>query len=115
MHFAQGILLLTLSKSFTLPVSGSYLAFNKATLSLIPASKVLFDISLPVLLAIFFFLSATAHLVIATIYNKTYNKDLEKGINKARWIEYSISASIMMIAISMLVGVYDLASLIMIF
>ena len=45
MHLVQGILLLVLSKSFTLPISGSYLAFNKDTLSLIPASKVLFDLS----------------------------------------------------------------------
>lgn len=56
-----------------------------------------------------------AHLIIATIYNKKYNSDLEKGINKARWIEYSFSASVMMVAIAMLVGIYDLGSLIMLF
>jgi hypothetical protein len=36
-------------------------------------------------------------------------------LNKARWIEYSLSASVMMVAISLLVGIYDLFSLIMIF
>lgn len=115
LHLSQGVLILILSKSFTLPITGSYLFFNKNIQSLIPTSKVLFDLSLPMLIAIFFFLSAAAHLIIATVYNKTYNKDLSRGINKARWIEYSISASIMMVAIALLVGVYDAMSLVMVF
>ncbi|NTW62177.1 heliorhodopsin HeR [Candidatus Saccharibacteria bacterium] len=115
MHFAQAIMILILSKTFTLPISGSYLALNKTTMHLDPVNKFLFDLSLPTLLAIFFFLSAFFHLFIATAYNKQYNKDLKVGINKARWIEYSLSASIMMVSISLLVGIYDLSSLIMVF
>lgn len=80
-----------------------------------PDQSVLFHVSLPWMVAIFFFLSALAHLVIATVYRKTYEADLVKGINKARWIEYSLSASVMMVAIAMLVGVYDISSLLMIF
>jgi hypothetical protein len=115
LHFAQGILILLLSKTFTLPISGSYLAFNKSTQSLLPTNKFLFNLSLPILIAIFFFLSAAAHFIIATIYNKKYNENLSHGINKVRWIEYSLSASIMMVSIALLVGVYDAMSLVMIF
>lgn len=115
LHLTQGITILLISKVFTLPISGNYLAFNASTQTLEPTTKILFDLSLPILIAIFFFLSAIAHLVIATIYNKQYNKDLSQGINKARWIEYSLSASIMMVAISLLVGIYDVMSLVMIF
>lgn len=115
LHLAQGILVLVLSKAFTIPVSGSYLAFNQKTQSLDPANTVLFNIQLAWLIALFFFLSATFHFIIASLYNKTYNKNLKLGVNKARWVEYSISASIMMIAIAMLVGVYDFSSLLMIF
>jgi hypothetical protein len=61
------------------------------------------------------FMSAVAHLSIITWYKKTYISDLQKGINKARWIEYSVSASTMMVAIALLSGMQDLASLIMIF
>ncbi|MDV7393283.1 heliorhodopsin HeR, partial [Arthrospira platensis SPKY1] len=32
-----------------------------------------------------------------------------------RWIEYSISASVMIVAISLLVGIYDFMSLVMVF
>ena len=114
-HLAQGAIILILSRVFTLPINGTFLKFNEMTFRLEPATKILFNLSLPILIAIFFFLSAAAHFIIATVYNKKYNEGLSKGINKARWIEYSISASVMMVAIALLVGVYDLASLVMIF
>lgn len=115
LHLVQGIGILILSKSFTLPISGNYLSFDHVSQSLVPTTKVLFDLSLPMLIAIFFFLSAAAHFIIATVYNKQYNKQLSRGMNIARWVEYSISASIMMVAISLLVGIYDAMSLVMIF
>lgn len=114
-HLLQGGLILVLSKAFTLPITGNYLFFDNSTQSLMPTNKILFDLSLPTLIATFFFLSAAAHFIIATVYNKRYNKNLSLGINKARWIEYSLSASIMMVAIALLVGVYDAMSLVMIF
>lgn len=115
LHFTQGVVILVLSTNFTLPISGNYLALNQASRTLEPTTKTLFDISLPLLIALFFFLSATAHFVIATVYNKRYNKELKLGINAARWVEYSISASIMIVAISLLVGIYDAMSLVMMF
>jgi hypothetical protein len=114
-HLAQGIAIVAISRSFAIPVSGNYLAYDTKTKTLNPATTTLFHFQLPWLIAIYFFLSAFFHFLIATAYNKRYNSNLSLGINKARWIEYSISASLMMIAIAMLVGVYDLPSLIMIF
>lgn len=115
LHFFQGTIILILSKEFLLPISGSFLKFDAVSQSLQSTSKFLFDFSLPTLIAVFFFLSASFHLIIATFYNKEYNLDLSKGMNKLRWIEYSLSASIMMVAVSLLVGIYDLMSLVMIF
>ena len=115
MHLLQGFLVVFLSKSFAIPVSGNYLFFNNSSQSLQPATATLFSIELPLLIALFFFLSAFFHIYIATVYNKRYNADLKLGINKMRWFEYSISASVMMVAISMLVGIYDLMSLVMLF
>jgi len=115
LHLAQGFAILILSKVFTLPISGGYLKFDQVSQSLLPATKFLFDLSLPMLIVIFFFLSAAAHFIIATVYNKQYNSQLSRGMNIARWVEYSISASIMMVAISLLVGIYDAMSLVMIF
>lgn len=114
-HALQGVVILMLSRSFELPISGAYLAFNPRSRMLEPSTVHLFDLSLPLLIAIFFFLSAVAHLLIATFYNKTYERDLRRGLNKARWIEYVLSASVMMVAIALLVGIYDAVSLLLIF
>lgn len=111
LHLAQAAAILIIAKEFWLPVSTSYLTFNESTKSLEPASQALFNISLPALIAIFFMLSALAHLIIVTVYKKKYLSDLRSGINYARWVEYSLSASVMMVAIALLVGVYDAAIL----
>ncbi len=115
LHAVQGIAVIILSRDFSLPISTSFLKFDTASQTLLPSSDTVFNLSLPALLAGFFFLSALFHLIIATFYRKTYETNLEVGLNKARWHEYSISASVMMVAISLLVGIYDLGSLLMIF
>lgn len=115
LHAAQGGLMLLLSKDFRLPITVDFLDFDVTTQKLFPATETLFEIPLAWLVVGFLFLSSLAHLIIATVYNKTYNANLENGINKARFWEYAFSASTMMVAIAMLVGIYDLGSLIMIF
>lgn len=115
LHLVQAIAVLLLSKEFTLPISGSFLTFNTASQTLEPTTKVLFDLSLPLLIAVFLFLSAAAHFFIATVYYKQYKAQVSRGINVARWIEYSLSASIMIVGIALLVGIYDAMSLVMLF
>lgn len=115
MHLLQAIAVLVISRDFTLPISGNYLRFDESTQSLEPATATIFELSLPMMIAAFFFLSAFFHFFIATVYKIRYESDLKLGINKVRWIEYSISASVMIVAISTLVGVYDFSSLLMVF
>lgn len=115
LHAVQGVAVLLLSRSFDLRITGGYLAFNPVAKHLEPATASLFDLSLPLLIAAFFFMSAAAHIIIATVYGGRYQKGLNLGINRARWIEYALSASTMMVAIALLVGVYDVSSLGMIF
>lgn len=114
-HLIQGVIVLVLSKDFRLPITTGYLDFNEQTQSLFPATETIFELPLVWLVSGFLFLSAIAHFSISTTYRRRYEENLLRGINRARWIEYSISASVMMVAIAMLVGIYDLSSLIMIF
>lgn len=114
-HAAQGFLILAISSDFSLPVTTNYLVFNEGTQSLEQASKTLFDLPFAQLIALFFFLSAGFHLLVATIRKNQYQDELKQGINRFRWYEYSISASIMMVAIAMLAGVYELSLLLSIF
>jgi hypothetical protein len=116
LHMAQGILMLVLSNTFTLPVTTSYLTFDVGKFQLVPSLENLTDLQVGPLVALFLFLSSIAHFAISIpgIY-EWYVRNLKKGINYARWFEYSLSSSVMMVVISMLVGIYDLSTLILVF
>ncbi len=92
-----------------------YLSYDVSLQTLVLRSKDLFDLPFGILVAVFLFLSAIAHFLISVPFNKVYNKDLEKGINKFRWFEYALSSSVMIVLISTLFGIFDIASLVIIF
>ena len=115
LHLAQGILMLVLSNSFSLPVIGSYLKFNTTTMQLTSTPETLFSLKIGPMVAIFLFLSALAHFAVSTIFYKWYIENLLRHINIARWVEYAFSSSIMIVVIAMLVGVYELSALILLF
>jgi len=117
LHAIQGVLVLVISDpdKGIVPITINYLNFDVETQSLLPATEKLTEVNIAWFVAIFFFMSAFAHLFISTVYRKKYEKDLLLGINKVRWFEYAFSASVMMLAISFLTGIYDLGSLVMIF
>lgn len=115
-HLVQGVLILALSTDFSLPVTTSFLKFDEQAEMLATDADTLFDLWLAPLVASFLFVSAATHALLALPgINHWYVKNLRRGINYARWFEYSISASIMIVAIAMLTGLYDLSGLIMIF
>lgn len=124
LHLIQGILMIFLATSviqniaeFKPSITQNFLQFNVTTQSLEPASKVLFNLPFGILVACFLLLSAGAHALISIPkkLNDVYNADLAKGINKFRWFEYALSSSIMIVLIATLFGIYDIASLILIF
>ena len=116
LHLAQGLLIILLTNNFTLPITTSFLTFNQAMGKLWPETKVLVNVPFGILVAVFLFISAVAHFTIASPGAfGWYVNNLKKGINYARWYEYTFSASLMIVLIGMLCGVYDLGALIMAF
>lgn len=115
LHLVQGIVVVALSNNFTTPITTSFLQFDPNTQTLNTATSTLFEFNLGYGVAAFLFLSSLFHLIIATFYYKKYIADLALGVNKLRWIEYSLSASLMIVLIGTLSGIYDLSSLIMMF
>jgi hypothetical protein len=116
LHFFQAALILAISNSFTLPITSSFLKFNTVTQHLDTTSQVLYNLPIAPMIALFLSISAADHLILSTprVF-KWYVANLENHINYARWIEYAISSSVMIVLISMLVGIYDIVSLIAIF
>lgn len=113
--FSQGVTMLLLSSNFSLPINAAFLKFNPISKALVPETTTLFNLRIGPIIAIFLFITALSHLLVATVINKWYNNNLAKHINIARWVEYSFSSSIMIVIIAMLVGIYDIGSLILLF
>ena len=115
LHLVQGILMLVLSNDSTLPITASYVTYDVATEEFVSTQTTLFDLWLGPAVAMFMFISAIAHYSVGTFGNDWYVRNLGRGINYARWFEYAISSSIMIVLIAMLVGIYDFAALTFLF
>ena len=120
-HLVQGIIMLFFATSviekiseFKPMITQYFLEYNPVTKTLENASRDLFLLPFGILVAVFLLISAAAHALIA-IKSEKYYSDLQKGINKFRWFEYALSSSVMIVLISTLFGIHDIASLILIF
>jgi hypothetical protein len=116
LHFVQGMAMLNFSTDFRLPINTLFVEFSPAAGKLIPVIKEFATLPIGLMVAGFLFLSSLAHLMVSLprIY-RWYVRNLERGINPARWIEYSVSSSLMIVVIAMLAGMYDAAALLLIF
>lgn len=114
-HGVQALILLLISSDFSRTITTSYLKFDEASQGLVSTSRDLFEFKFVLGVAGFSLLSMLFHLLIATIWHKKYLSNLKKGLNKYRWIEYSLSASLMIFLIGILSGIYDFSTLILMF
>jgi hypothetical protein len=116
LHLAQAVVLFLMSNDFALPITTSFLKFTPATGRLSPVTSTLVSWPFGPMVALFLLLSAIAHFSISSpgVFG-WYVNNLKKGVNYARWYEYSFSASLMIVLIAMLCGLYDVAALLMAF
>jgi len=125
-HLVQGVLMLlfaflvfpnldgTGSNTFTIPVIGYYLQFVVGEGLVLTPTETLFELPFLPLTAGFLLISALFHFFISVPFKKQYSEGLKVGINKLRWYEYALSSSLMIVLISTLFGVRDVASLVLI-
>lgn len=113
LHAAQGVAVLLLSNDFALPVTATFMEGPPGTTG---ALRELFTIPLGPAVAAFLFLSAAAHWIIASpgVFG-WYRANLEHNRNYARWMEYALSSSLMIVLIAMITGISDVAALIGLF
>lgn len=112
-HLAQALAVIALATSFALPVTASYLQGPPGTPPQDPVR--LFEIPTGAAVAAFLALSALAHALVSTVWWRRYVADLSRRRNPARWVEYSISSSLMIVLIAQLVGISDVAALLALF
>jgi len=115
LHLAQGVFMWAISNETTYPVFTNFLRFDTATRSLVPNPTQAFELRFGPAVAVFLLISAVAHFFLATVGYNWYVAKLKSGMNPARFYEYALSSSLMIVLIGMLVGVTDLGALILLF
>ena len=113
-HLAQMLVVLALSNDFSLPIVARYMAGPPGSTFADPITLLNTPVGLTV--AIFLGLSAFFHFLVASPqYFGRYSTGIAAQRNYFRWVEYSISSSVMIVLISQILGVSDLAAIISIF
>jgi hypothetical protein len=115
LHLAQGIFMIAISNAKTYPIFTNFLRFNETSGTLVPNPEHVYDLRFGPAVGVFLLISAAAHLALATFGYKWYVAKLKSGMNPARFYEYALSSSLMIVLIGMLVGVTDLGALILLF
>uniref|UniRef100_A0A7S2K6I9 Uncharacterized protein n=1 Tax=Leptocylindrus danicus TaxID=163516 RepID=A0A7S2K6I9_9STRA len=80
-----------------------------------PLAKEQFNFPVGYLAGISILIASLDHLIVATVGRKTYESYLAGRRNPFRWIEYSLSASVMHVMVAQLSGVFDIHLLFCIF
>jgi hypothetical protein len=113
-HALQALVLLVLAEAVSLPVTASFLTGPPGAGGYDETS--LGSLRVDWLVAAFLLLAAVDHLVLTGGRRRRwYELNVARGINPARWWEYSVSASLMIVLIAMLAGVTELAALLALF
>ncbi len=115
LHLLQGVMMIFVSNDTTYPVYTNFLRFDLGTFALTPDPKLAYELRFGPAVAIFLLLSAAAHFFLSTVGYSWYVRNLKKGMNPVRFYEYALSSSWMIVLIAMLVGIWDLGSLILMF
>ena len=114
-HLIQGITLaLILNAETTIPVVTRF--FDETPEGIRPVSETLFEFPVAFIGPMFLLLSAFAHLLISSpMYVRRYEQNIAKGINPARWWEYAVSSSLMLVVLLMFGGLIELSTVVFVF
>jgi len=113
-HLAQGAAMVALAESYAVPVTAQWMNTRPGP-GIFSQPQLYFEYDLGLGVALFLFLSAAAHFIIAGPAYAKYVEGLKQNHNYFRWVEYAFSSSLMVVLISSLVGITDIAALIAIF
>jgi hypothetical protein len=109
-HALQAVLVVVLAGDFIIQVVSSFPEGPPGTR--VPTAEPLFDVRIGIAIGAFLAMAALDHFVTATVARDTYERDLRRGINRFRWVEYSFSATLMVLLIGFYSGITNITSVI---
>jgi Heliorhodopsin len=113
LHLLSGGVMLALANDFSIQTSSFVLGGPPGTPVADGETVALFSVRIAWGTVAFLFLSAFFHFLIASPWgSRRYADELRAGRNRFRWVEYSMSATLMILMIALIVGITDIAALI---
>jgi hypothetical protein len=110
LHGLQAVLVLWLASDFAITVTSAFPEGPPGTR--LPQAEGVFDVRIGLAIAIFLGLAAFDHFITATVGRGVYERDLQRGINRFRWVEYSLSATLMVLLIGSYSGITEITAVI---
>ena len=110
LHLGQAAAVLILATGFAITVTRSLPTGPPGTP--VGRPEAVFDVPIGGAIALFLGLAALDHLLTGTVLRRRYDEDLRAGINRFRWIEYSFSATLMILLIALYTGIVEITALI---
>ncbi len=110
LHAVQAVVVLVLASGFAITVTSSFPTGPPGTPG--EAPEALFDVRVGTAIAVFLGLAALDHLLTATVLRGRYERDLRGGLNRFRWVEYSFSATIMVLLIGFYNGITGITAVV---
>ena len=108
LHAAQAAIILVLAGDFAITFTSATPDGPPGTRA--PLGEGVFDLPIGLAVAAFLGLAAFDHLLTATVAKQPYEADLRRGINRFRWVEYSMSATLMVVLIASYSGVTEVTA-----
>lgn len=110
LHLAQAVLIVVLAGDFAIAVTSTFPEGPPGSPQ--PAPEALFEVPIGWATAIFLGMAALDHLITATSGRRIYERDLKRGINRFRWVEYSLSATLMVVLIGFYSGLTGITTVV---
>jgi len=110
LHAVQAVAVLALASDFAIEVSSSFPEGPPGTR--VPVAERLFDVPVGATIALFLALAALDHGLTATVLRARYETGLRQGVNRFRWFEYSVSATLMILLICFYGGITGISAII---
>ncbi len=112
LHVAQAVAVLVLGNGFAITVTTQFPSGPPGSAT--PAPEALLDVAVGPAIAVFLLLAALDHLLTGTVWRARYERDLRAGLNRFRWLEYALSATLMVLLIGFYNGLTSLTEVVLI-
>ena len=110
LHAAQAVAVLVIASDFAIDLTTAYPAGPPGTE--VPQAEPAFEVQIGAAIAVFLGLAALDHLLTGVVLRRRYERGLARGVNPFRWLEYSLSSTIMVVLVGLYAGINQVSAVI---